>query len=287
MAVTVAHKHPVYDTDKHFVIDPITKKISTECQKVCFPQHSKRSERITFEIPKEVEGHDMSACNLVEIHYQNIEAANKANKSIGIYKVEDLQADGDTVTGSWLIDGDATYYVGGLMFAMHFACVADDGTVEYNLPTLSYSDITIGETVWNSEIIAKECPDIIAEFEARIAVLENGGGVSDERIAQAVSNYLKENPVQTGSSATIGTVNLIAANWVGSGNLYSQVVSIDGVTENSQVDLTPSVEQLVVFYEKDLTFVTENDGGVVTVYAIGQKPENDYTIQVTITEVSA
>lgn len=89
-----------------------------------------------------------------------------------------------------------------------------------------------------------------------------------------------------GSKATIGTVELPAASWVGSGNLYSQVVTIAGVTENSQVDLTPSVEQLVVFYEKDLTFVTENEGGVVTVYAIGQKPTNDYTIQVTITEVS-
>jgi hypothetical protein len=71
-----------------------------------------------------------------------------------------------------------------------------------------------------------------------------------------------------------------------SGNLYSQEVPIAGVTENSQVDLTPSVEQLLVFYEKDLTFVTENEGGRVTVYAIGQKPENDYTIQVTITEVN-
>jgi hypothetical protein len=52
------------------------------------------------------------------------------------------------------------------------------------------------------------------------------------------------------------------------------------------VDITPSVEELVVFYEKDLTLVTENDNGVVTVYAIGQKPTNDYRLQVTITEVS-
>ena len=89
-----------------------------------------------------------------------------------------------------------------------------------------------------------------------------------------------------GSPASIGTVNLVAENWTGSGNLYSQVVTISGVTENSQVDLTPSVEQLVVFYEKDLTFVTEQEDGVVTVYAIGQKPTNDYTIQVTITEVT-
>ena len=101
-----------------------------------------------------------------------------------------------------------------------------------------------------------------------------------EEIVEVITAKLEK------SFATIGTVNLLASKWVGNGNLYSQVVTIAGVTENSQVDLTPDVEQLVVFYEKDLTFVTENEGGVVTVYAIGQKPTNDYTIQVTITEVS-
>lgn len=87
------------------------------------------------------------------------------------------------------------------------------------------------------------------------------------------------------SAPKIGEVVLAAAAWKGEGYLYSQVVAINGVTENSQVDLTPSVEQLAIFYEKDLSFVTENEDGVVTVYAIGQKPQNDYTIQVTITEV--
>ena len=83
----------------------------------------------------------------------------------------------------------------------------------------------------------------------------------------------------------ISEVTLRAERWVGGDNLYSQVVNIVGVTENSQVDLTPTVEQLSIFYEKELTFVTENEDGVVTVYAIGQKPTHDYTIQVTITEV--
>lgn len=91
--------------------------------------------------------------------------------------------------------------------------------------------------------------------------------------------------VSSTASPVISQVTLLAAKWVGSGNLYSQVVNIDGVTANSQVDLTPSVEQLVIFYEKSLALVAENEDGVVTVYAIGQKPENDYTIQVTITEV--
>ena len=194
----MAHTHPVYDTDKHFIIDPITKKITTECQKLALPQHSHKSERITFEIPKEVEGHDMSLCNVVEIHFQNIDATNKINKSVGICKAEDLKTEGDTVYGSWLIDGEATRYAGGLIFALHFSCV-ENGELEYNLPTLSYSGITVGATVWNSETIANEHPDIIAEFEARIQALEKGGA-SDEQIAQAVNNYLQENPVQAGAT---------------------------------------------------------------------------------------
>lgn len=92
--------------------------------------------------------------------------------------------------------------------------------------------------------------------------------------------------LRTNSAVRVAEIGLLAASWVVGDGYYSQVVAIDGVTENSQVDLTPSVEQLVVFHEKDLTFVTENEGGVVTIYAIGQRPENDYTIQATIKEVA-
>lgn len=96
----------------------------------------------------------------------------------------------------------------------------------------------------------------------------------------------KEPVLIGGNLPKIGEVTLLASAWVGEDNLYHQVVEIEGVTENSQVDLTPDVQQLAIFYNKDLAFVTENEGGVVTVYAIGQKPINDYTIQVTITEVA-
>ena len=92
--------------------------------------------------------------------------------------------------------------------------------------------------------------------------------------------------VTVGSSSKIGFVTLLASAWVGEGHLYSQVVDIEGVTEYSQVDLTPDVQQLMIFYNKDISFVTENEDGVVTVYVIGQKPTIDYTIQVTITEVN-
>ena len=89
-----------------------------------------------------------------------------------------------------------------------------------------------------------------------------------------------------GTTSRITYINLMSENWQGSDNLYSQIVNIDGITEYSKVDINPSVEQLAVFYKKDVTFVTENEDGVVTVYCIGQKPLDDYTMQVTITEVT-
>ena len=88
-----------------------------------------------------------------------------------------------------------------------------------------------------------------------------------------------------GSVAKLSTVTLSASKWTGADSLYSQVVTIPGVTPYSKVDLLPSVEQLAIFHNKDVAFVTENEDGVVTVYAIGEKPVLDYTMQVQITEV--
>ena len=92
-----------------------------------------------------------------------------------------------------------------------------------------------------------------------------------------------------GSSSSpirIAEVSLPASAWEGSDRLWHQVVTIPGTTEYSQVDLTPSAEQLTIFHEKDIAFTTENEDGIVTVFAIGDKPSNDYVIQATITEVS-
>lgn len=81
------------------------------------------------------------------------------------------------------------------------------------------------------------------------------------------------------------TVTLSAARWVGTSSPYSQVVNIEGITKNSKVDLNCTLEQLNVFHDKDIAFVTENNNGIITVYCIGQKPTNDYTLQAIVTEV--
>lgn len=101
-----------------------------------------------------------------------------------------------------------------------------------------------------------------------------------ESVAQAVAKLIVNTPTW------LTNVTLPASKWVGADSLYSQVVTIDGITEYSKVDLLPSVEQLAIFHNKDVAFVTENEDGVVTVFAIGDKPTNDYIIQASITEVA-
>lgn len=81
------------------------------------------------------------------------------------------------------------------------------------------------------------------------------------------------------------SITLLASAWVGDGESYSQVVAVPGATAYTKVDLLPSSEQLAEFHHKVLAFVAENNGGVVTVYAIGDKPTGDHTIQITKTEV--
>ena len=72
------------------------------------------------------------------------------------------------------------------------------------------------------------------------------------------------------------------------GSRYGQTVQVNNavITPNSKVDLQMSSEQMVVFYEKSLAFVAENDNGVITVYCVGTVPQNDYTMQVIVTEVA-
>ena len=84
----------------------------------------------------------------------------------------------------------------------------------------------------------------------------------------------------------ISYVTLPASDWQGAASPYYQNVDISGTTANSKITLNPTVEQLNIFHDKDITFVVGNNNGVITVYCIGQKPMNDYTIQASITEVT-
>lgn len=157
-------------------------------------------------------------------------------------------------------------------------------------------------------IIARETERIIAENDRKESFAEmmdsfgNLGGIevsdtppTNQRIAAWVDSDAEDEVVHLLTredfdgvqvrTTVLSEITLLASAWVGKDNPYSQVVTIEDITEYTKVDLLPSVEQLAIFHDKDLAFVTENEDGVVTVYAIGEKPTNDYTMQVALTEV--
>ena len=90
------HKHGVYDSDTRFSINSTTRQIRNESsRKTSLMQNDHNSERFTFELPRIIEGHDMSLCNQVEVHYLNRSNSDKKEFRKGLYTVGDLDVSQD------------------------------------------------------------------------------------------------------------------------------------------------------------------------------------------------
>ena len=161
------HSHSIYDTDKHFLIDPSTRSITALSDKLTLIQYDHNCERYTFEIPRMIEGHDMSDCDSVEIHFDNISKDRKKTNH-DFYTVVDLKVseeDSSIVIFSWLISEAATQLVGKLRFSIHFECYDEDGTRTYGLNTAYFEKITISSGVSNTENLIIEHSDFVSRME--------------------------------------------------------------------------------------------------------------------------
>ena len=146
--------------------------------------------------------------------------------------------------------------------------------------------------VWSAQGLQYVNTGIKAQSGSVVYVGENPPAEADV--------WIDPNGESNSSIPTYAFVNILggAENWEAeevkdaSGNVigvrYGQTVNVNNavITEHSKVDLQITSEQLVVFYQKDIAFVAENDGGVVTVYCVGSIPQNDYKIQAIVTEVT-
>lgn len=101
-------------------------------------------------------------------------------------------------------------------------------------------------------------------------------------------------PVSTAQQTAINackvkknTLSLPTASWTGSGP-YTQTVTITGITVNSKVDIQMDATALGVLIDSGTSAIwIENNNGTLTAKALGEKPNANLSVQVTITEVSA
>ena len=185
----MAHIHEVIDSDKCFTIDPITRAIVNDAgnKKTQLIQNDHNSERFAFQLPRYIEGHDMSLSNKVEVHYINLDQSSN-ERSVGVYEVTDLalSEDNKSVLLSWLISNNATRYVGVLSFAICFKCMSDN-VIDYSWNTAINSSIQIAKGMYNSEIITNDYIDVLEVWKEEFGLKLSG-------------EYLtKSNPEGTGS----------------------------------------------------------------------------------------
>ena len=163
----MGHEYSVIDSDRRFIIDPIKRTVKSENnQKIMLMQYDHNSERFTFQCPKMIEGHDMSECTDIQVHFLNIDAqTRKQNK--GLYLVDDLKTEDDNVVFSWLVKMDATQLVGSLAFIITFLCVKD-GVVEYRWSTAENTEMSIGNGINADENFETEYSDIIGKWKESV-----------------------------------------------------------------------------------------------------------------------
>lgn len=178
-ALAASVVEPVNDI---FEIDPETRVITVPASEKLFGvANDGNTERKHFRCPKVVgDNIDLSTMHLY-INYQN------ANGDKYPYLVEDVQTDGDYITFSWLIGPDVVAYKGQVKFIV---CAKGDGTIPEWNTTLAEGTVLEGLEA-TDEVVARN-PDIIEQILTR---LDNVTEIPQEKVTEAVSEYMKENPI--------------------------------------------------------------------------------------------
>ena len=255
----MAHAHKVYDSDTHFIIDTVTREILNETSgKTILIQNDHNAERFTFRIPKLVEGHDMSKCNRIEIHYINVDSVTREKKSANVYESNDVQTyteNGEEfITFSWLISENATKYVGNLSFCIVFKCTTNEGNVDYRWHSAINSKISIASSINNIEEATEGYSDIIAQWKAEL--FEAGGNsvvnvnvARDEAIAaikdegnaqiQAIQNEgaLQVQNVKDTAQAIENSRNQIHVNYMSKAAVISGEIEGEAIVINDSAKM--------------------------------------------------
>lgn len=239
----MAHGHSVVDSDKYFTIDPVTREVANKSGKLVLIQHDHNSERITLALPKEIDGHDMTLCNSVKIHYINVEFAEReleeggtvyeptGKEYKGVYETDDIGVDpanADNVICSWLVSRNATQYVGKLNFVARFSCIADDGTEEYGWSSDIYEGIVITEGIYNSDVIVEEYADVLEKWRQELV------------LANVVEQYTPEEArAELGAAAKFTANATITTAWTVDTAPYSQTVNVAGIMATDDLHIYP------------------------------------------------
>lgn len=171
----LTHSDKLVNVDALCEIDIHSRKILKKSKKSELLQYDHNSERIGFTIKRYNDGHDMSMCDRVAIKYLNV-------RNDDMYVVDDVAVsdDGENVTFTWLVSGNATQEVGSLIFLINFRCWNNDGIITYNWSTQPCSTYSILRGVESMDSNPKEQYDFWAKYRGLVdGVISDTSDVGD------------------------------------------------------------------------------------------------------------
>ena len=156
------------------IIDPDTRTITVPPEyQLLGVENDKRVERIPFRCPKIVgDNKDLSQDFILFMNYVN------ANGDPDAYKINDMQADGDNITFSWLLEEKVTLYQGNIQISFCGIIPGDeqDDPDKNRWGTTINTDCTVLTGLKCTQQVAESNPDALAQIWAAIDELKAGGG---------------------------------------------------------------------------------------------------------------
>lgn len=291
--IDVKHDHSddiIVDADEHFTIDTVTRKISNAGnKKLSIMQHDHNSERYSFDINRIIDGHDLTLCNRVQVHYINIGSNRQSHPDV--YPVTDVKVnDKDTnkLTFTWLISGNATSLQGTLNFLVSFECIGKDGeSILYRWSSDIFDQIKISGGMdnddsllelysdellaWQNSIESEYIPELVEEWYTgrNFATTEEVAAIfNDIDVPELPSGYLQDAEVED-TVLTItkddGSIITFYGSATPDGTPYNYLE--DAVVENNTLTITKNDGSTVTFTQPEIPAIddapTDNSDNLV------------------------
>lgn len=171
------------DTNTRLVINPVTRTIAPKYRNqkaVYVAKNDHNSVLICFELPRYVDGYDMSAEeNVIHIHYANVSEEDMSKYSNGVSDAVNVEVETDEVTKEeivsfcWRIPNTATRYAGVVSVGITFERYDNiDGKTEevYSWSTAPYGKTIVWDSMDNSiEAVEREYNYLVETCNAIVA----------------------------------------------------------------------------------------------------------------------
>lgn len=236
----LTHNDVVVNIDSMCTIDISTRKIIVNSSDTAVSQYDHNSKRIGFTMKRSVEGHDMSKSDRIAIKYLNV-------KKSDMYIVNDMtiSEDGESITFTWLVSGNATQEVGSLIFLINFRCYSDDGTITYNWSTQPSSTYSIIKGVSSMDSNPQDLYDFWTRYQSMVYDViedaEDARSLVRVLVSDTASLEAKVNSLTISSDSLKTTV----------GRMNKEVPILENKVKNLQNGI-PSLESRVETLERTL-----------------------------------